>query len=74
MELQNKFEEILDSYKFALWEDFRPEVSIECAKLCLEEQIKLLSKIVTSPFVTLETFNNELQDQLKDLKNRINNV
>lgn len=71
MELQSKFEEIIANSK----RKFVPkEIDIslaakECAKLCLEEQIKLLSKLSNYQSFSLSNEIEELQQQLKELEN-----
>jgi pantothenate kinase len=63
MELQNKFEEIIKQSNFS---NFKENIDLakECTKLCLEEQISILFKAGAN-FKYIE----ELQQQLKDLKN-----
>ena len=86
-DLQDKFEEIIKnniecsySYSTLMYED---KAAKECAKLCLEEQIKLLTYIISE--INEEVFTitdihlsaidilNNLQQQLKELENGTTN-
>ena len=72
IELQNKFEEIINSTIYFRREDEpggKLNAAKECAKLCLEEQIKLLSKLSDYQSFSLSNEIEELQQQLKELEN-----
>jgi hypothetical protein len=68
MELQNKFEEIIAKQRSG-WEFERnKEVAKECTIICLEEQIKILNKLSNYQSFSLSNEIEELQQQLKLLK------
>jgi hypothetical protein len=88
MELQNKFEEIIkdnssigyswtgmneEHRNFTLNDNTFLNITKECTKLCLEEQIKFLNDIIEKrtefPFLFIECAVNKLQTQLKELEN-----
>ena len=76
MELQEKFDEIIESGKFQEWSDYRRETTIECTKLCLEEIINELKYAAEQcdnirQFKAALLLNNKaeyLQQQLKSLE------
>ena len=67
MELQNKFEDIIRSNLYD-----ETYAAKECAKLCLEEQIKLLDKLSNYESFMLSDEIEILQQQLKLIKNGTN--
>ena len=74
MELQNKFEVLLEEHTYNDTLKWTKEYTAkECTILCLEEQVKLLARLGSN---TQDTFNifeelSDLQQQLKLLKGEI---
>lgn len=79
MELQNKFEEIINnevspSYNYSYLEGVE-EAAKECTILCLEEQLKLLQEYrnnlidtIKNPYIIKDNIEHRLGRQLKILK------
>ena len=73
MELQNKFEEIINRKVHVYnnvhgWLEGKEIAAKECAKLCLEEKIKLLEYLIKIGH-SLNDYKENLQQQLKELDN-----